>query len=103
MSSITLKTRNQLPEEGAIAAKAKKEHQKLLEQLLKVDYQESNRDATFSRVRELRHDTTEAKASLGLTEFALDGIAISFIFTLLLEHLWFWISRSSTQRRTTLA
>ena len=68
---MTLKTRNKVPEERVISDKTKKEHQKLLEQLLKVDYQEGNCDATFGSIREFRHDATEAEASLGLTKFAL--------------------------------
>ena len=82
---MVLNIQNKPPEKRTISDKAKKEYKKLLEQLLQVDYQESNRDATFSSIREFRHDATEAEASLSLTKFALDGIAESFIFTLLFD------------------
>ena len=106
MSSITLKAQNKLPEEQAISDKTKKEHQKLLAQLLKVHNQESNCNTAFGRIRELRHNATETEPSLSLTpkglasrrKFALNGIAISFIFTLLLDQLWCAIGWSSTQR-----
>ena len=73
----------------------------MLEQLLKVHDQERNCNVAFGSIRELGHNATKTVASLGLTEFTLYGIAISFIFTLLLNQLWWTIGRSSTQRRTT--